>query len=315
MRIINAKEGIDVLIDNTATTIVIERPGKFSSLVTELYNQINGDDGEFILSENNSEISLEKTAEIVFSPIAINLNDRRFISKLYADLLTNSNQYEKEQLEINSQAINLMDGLISNCPYFSVEYDTDFDLSKLLKLYDVRICRENESLAAKVIEYIKLCSRLLKKKMLVFINIRSYLTSDELKEIVKMCEYHNIDIIFIENQEPNHCFFDEKRYIIDKDDCIISYMFTADSNQLSSERTDLRFESPVNNNVSQPMTDLVKPCSAFDSQCMRNKMKKKKYVGAHDDIVEIGFFRTYEKEIAKEKREKRAKAKNINTDK
>ena len=54
MRIIYSKYGIDLYLEeNKITTIVIENPSLMSEVVRDISKQVNGEDGEWILSDKD----------------------------------------------------------------------------------------------------------------------------------------------------------------------------------------------------------------------------------------------------------------------
>ena len=74
----------------------------------------------------------------------------------------------------------------------------------------------NYSFSEKIIQYMKIMSELMGKKLLVFVNIRSDLEKDQIQELMKNAVYNEIALLFIENIQRD--FSKEKKYyIIDKD--------------------------------------------------------------------------------------------------
>lgn len=67
---------------------IIESPALFSKYVQELYAQYQGDEGDFILSDNGRELKLVKELEVIINPFAININDKKILTKLYMELST-----------------------------------------------------------------------------------------------------------------------------------------------------------------------------------------------------------------------------------
>ena len=76
----------------------------------------------------------------------------------------------------------------------------------------------NYSFSEKIIQYMKIMSELMGKKLLVFVNIRSDLEKDQIQELMKNAVYNEIALLFIENIQRD--FLEMKKYyIIDKDGC------------------------------------------------------------------------------------------------
>ena len=57
----------------------------------------------------------------------------------------------------------------------------------------------NYSFSEKIIQYMKIMSELMGKKLLVFVNIRSDLEKDQIQELMKNALYNEIALLFIEN--------------------------------------------------------------------------------------------------------------------
>ncbi|MCI8830830.1 MAG: type II-A CRISPR-associated protein Csn2 [Lachnospiraceae bacterium] len=61
---------------------------------------------------------------------------------------------------------------------------------------------------------------LMKKKLIIFVNIRSYLNDIQIEQVSEIAVYNEIAILFIENIQRD--FSKQRRYyIIDKDGCEI----------------------------------------------------------------------------------------------
>lgn len=78
----------------------------------------------------------------------------------------------------------------------------------------------NYSFSEKIIQYMKIMSELMGKKLLVFVNIRSDLEKDQIQELMENAVYNEIALLFIENIQRDFSK-DKKYYIIDKDGCEI----------------------------------------------------------------------------------------------
>lgn len=91
----------------------------------------------------------------------------------------------------------------------------------LFKLLDVKIDTQYENLLDKMISYLKILADLGDVSLLVVLNSATFFDREELQEIIQMARYLKINILFVEKREPEDWYADEKRYIIDKDNCII----------------------------------------------------------------------------------------------
>lgn len=70
------------------------------------------------------------------------------------------------------------------------------------------------------VRYMRIVERLLKKKLFVFVNLRSYLSNQQIDELIKEATYQEIQLLLIETCARD-CIEGVTRYIIDKDGCEI----------------------------------------------------------------------------------------------
>ena len=81
------------------TEWIVESPESFSGYVLELSTQIDGNEGQFVLSEKNKELDLAKKAELIFDPLTVDINERKILNKLYMEL---SDLSKREEMYIKT---------------------------------------------------------------------------------------------------------------------------------------------------------------------------------------------------------------------
>ena len=200
---------------------IIESPELFAEYVQELYMQCENDEGRFVLSEEENEINLLKVSEIIMNPLGLELNQKKIINKLYPELVKTSMSevmYEKTA-ELTRYIANYIMDLEDNADY-TLQFSDRLDVSILLKAMDVKYEETEESLLEHLIRYIKLVVSLLNVRLIILVNIRSYLNDRQFDELIQEIKYQEIKALFIENQERG-CAKGGARYLIDKDGCEI----------------------------------------------------------------------------------------------
>lgn len=183
--------------------------------------QCENDEGRFVLSEEENEINLSKVSEIIMNPLGLELNQKKIINKLYSELVKTSMSevmYEKTA-ELTRYIANYIMDLEDNADY-TVQFSDRLDVSILLKAMDVKYEETEESLLEHLIRYIKLVVSLLNVRLIILVNIRSYLNDTQFDELIQEIKYQEIKVLFIENQGRG-CAEGGMRYIIDKDGCEI----------------------------------------------------------------------------------------------
>ena len=87
MRLINNDYGIEIeFIENNITVIVIENKIALIKILESMKRQMDGMDGDFILSEKDKQLKLDKKCEIIIDPFSIDVNNKKIIAKIHKDL-------------------------------------------------------------------------------------------------------------------------------------------------------------------------------------------------------------------------------------
>lgn len=221
MKLVNAELFLNINIEeNKPAVLAIENPKVMTEVIGQLYELCNSGEGDFVLSEGGKQLLFERTAEIIINPFLIDFNSRKVQSKLYSELLDAETGYVEEKALIQALIIEYLDKLAQNVPYEMISNDLDLDSMKLFKMFEVRIEAQCNSLLEKLVEYTKILSRLLRKKLLVLVSISSYLDNNELNALYEICNYNKMKVLLIESHEL-YLPFHTKTYIIDNDKCII----------------------------------------------------------------------------------------------
>jgi len=200
---------------------VIESPELFSGYVQELERQTKGGEGKFVLSEKNKELDISKNMEMIWNPFMIDINDKKSLNRLYTQLAELS---ESEELFMMTRQLNqciqeYLAEMESKTPYI-LAYENNLNFAELLKAADVKYEVMEEDFFETLIRYLRICTEVFRTKMVVFINARSYLTDEQMDELIKNALYVDLKLLFIENREKD-CISGVARYIIDIDNCEI----------------------------------------------------------------------------------------------
>lgn len=196
---------------------IIESPELLAKYVGELICQTEGGGGNFVLSEEGKELSIPKNVEVIVNPFTLNVNDKKILSKLYSELAVlaagEAMYLDTQQIKHNIQNYFFELEQLSS---FVLESDSEIDVTAILKAIGVKIEHTATDFFENMISYIKLVTELLGKKIIVMVNIRSYITDKQLEELWKTAVYCEVSLILIENKQWD--FSNTKnRYIIDKD--------------------------------------------------------------------------------------------------
>lgn len=221
MKLVHSLTGLHVdMIENQVNVIVIESPKLFAEYVTEMKRQLNGEEGQFVLSDKEI-CKLEKMLEMIVDPWAIDFNSKRIKSKLLQVAKEEADEYCYEQfLETKGVLCQYAENVMEKISY-PVSYNMDIDSMSLFKFLDIKIEIQSEKLIDTLIEYMKLLYDLCKIEVIVLVNIKTYLTDEEIIYLYQEALYQKIHLIMFEATLTKQNKY-EKIVIIDADQCVIN---------------------------------------------------------------------------------------------
>ena len=222
MRLVNVSYNIDIEFAENCTEIIsIEGPDIYTEFIQELNSQLDGEAGNFVLSEKNDTLKMDKKVEFIFNPFGVDFNEKRIICKAYNVLKDSAEGLDELREKINSSIVNILDEVILRSPYDNFVYNLDLDWNTLFKLYDVRVQFEEGKLVDKLIQYIRMLAELLGIRVIFLLNISTFLTKYELQELCKSAQYEKVNLVLLEQRELELTDVKSRSHIIDCDRCLI----------------------------------------------------------------------------------------------
>ena len=221
MKLVHAEYGIEIALkENQIPVLVIESPEKFSELIQELYLSKQGDEGKFLLSEADKLLNMGKFLELVVNPFAIDVNEKRIVQKLYQEMEAQvQEQLVLETAEIHSRLISYLEEIAGKVTY-PVIFDLEQNVLGLMKTYNVRLETESITMLEKLVEYFRLLHQLCRVEVIVCVNLKSYLSEVELRQLYETVFYEKLALILLENVQREKVD-GERICIMDRDWCII----------------------------------------------------------------------------------------------
>ena len=101
--------------------------------------------------------------------------------------------------------------------YELLEHEMDLEedgitVQELFKALGIKIETTSDTIFEKVMEITQVHRYLSKKKILIFINACTYLTEDEVQQVVEYISLNNVDVLFLEQRVVQNRF----QYILDE---------------------------------------------------------------------------------------------------
>ena len=209
MKLVNPRLGLEVeLSENQVLNITVESPVKFSEVVYHICRQAGGEEGEFILSDIEKELSMEK----------------RILSQLYKNLSEKIlEDHFEEFATVNQKVIQFMDKVTSSSE-FNLTYDVDFQAAGLIKYCNVHMNSCYDNLTEKFIDYLRTMKQICNVDIVFVLNLKQYFRTEDLREIYKHCFYAKMYLINLEGVKSDP--IESDRYvIIDKDLCVLDLVY------------------------------------------------------------------------------------------
>lgn len=218
----NPIDAVMTMEETTVYAVVLESPLLMRQFIESLDAQINFDKGPFVLSDGQKTAALAKYLELIVNPFAVDINQRKILTKVHQELEKNAVREDMYQrtAEIRRCLHNYLQELLMTVDY-PLEYNFDFSLGKLLVPVGVQFALE-DSLPGRIVQYIDLCSSLFGLKIFVLYQFSSIFSAEEMQCFIRDMQYRKISIVLLETAVPDNIPFD-KILVVDNDLCIVRW--------------------------------------------------------------------------------------------
>lgn len=213
--LINECKYEDILENNNSIMIIIENKKYFYNFIIDLqlsYSEINSIK---LFDEKEKELKNTDYIEVIPSIFTMDINNKKNISALLKIIKTSNKELIQNNLiDINNKLEQFSNHLKLETD-ITFESNVDFSDDELLKVLNIYIDCDKQSLLEIIYQYIKATYELRNIKIFVFISLLDYLDDDELKLLLKNCKLLGVILINIEIKDNNFVDF-HKKFILDK---------------------------------------------------------------------------------------------------
>lgn len=205
-----------ILLDNKIFTLEIENKSYFYRLIND-FNLVSKNvlsDNIKFFDDKNSEINLSNKIDVVVDYFNIDFNSKKITNSLYKLISTNIGDNDKSKLEnyyVKIKNVLSKSFLDYNLPLI---INDEFNIEIVLKLLKVNIESKN-NLLDNLFLLIDINNIFHINELIIFVNLKQYLSNDELLELYKYCLYNNVRILLIDSQCYGVTNKFEKKLIID----------------------------------------------------------------------------------------------------
>jgi len=209
--IINFKE-------NPIWFLVVENKKQYYSYAFQLYNQSLGAGGDFCISLQNNVLDFAKNVLYMHDFINVDFSSKKVKNAIETAVLEEikNSDYLLELANITTSLTMLNDKILSQID-LPIEFSEEFTVEKFVKISEYSILSE-QTLLDKIITYVDVFLKLKKIKIVIFVGLLSFLTNQELEELITQLKYMEIKVIFLDGIDLNVKY---PKIIIDNDLCEI----------------------------------------------------------------------------------------------
>lgn len=206
--------------ENRIPLLTVEKPALFRRLVWEMTAQTQGQEGSFVLSNDWVPMPIEKSLALVSDAFDLNLNERRLITALHkeAGLLAHSEKLYIQTMQMKACMTDWLTSLEQEMDY-PITYDGEIEVSAVLKAANFQFDTGGIDLPGQLERYIQIVTDFSKMKLIIFVNLHSLLSPDELDQLYQSARYRKARLLLLESRLPSNEHASEQRYVVDNDLC------------------------------------------------------------------------------------------------
>ena len=207
----------EALTVEKATILVVEDTAVFSRLIRNLYQY--QDESELKIFDEQYKSIKDFELMVVTDILGYDINAAPILKLVHADLEKQLNDKPEVKSIIEKLANSITELISYECleSELDLEYD-EITVLELIKALGVKIETLSDTIFEKIFEILQVYQFLNKKKLLVFINVLSYLTMDEIQKTREYIGLSDMSVLFLEPRKIK----DFPQYVLDKDYFLLS---------------------------------------------------------------------------------------------
>lgn len=212
---------METIMDFSGTkvqTLVIEAPGFLRAFLQDLYDQIDGMEGELLLSEQDKQLSIGTWVEVIDNFLNLDMNKKHLLNRIIGEMerLSGTDTFFLK----TSELLQRLEVYISELAF---SFDCDIicghcTVGGLLKGMGVTVRDEYEDPLERLIDYMELVREFERDKLFVYVNLRSFFSDAQIERFLYTALDHGYHILLIDAQSHEKLQL-ENRITVDNDLC------------------------------------------------------------------------------------------------
>lgn len=200
--------------------LVIENPKFLREVIKDL--TISEEEKELSITVDGKVLNFDKDLDIVFNPLKLDFNSKRAMTTLLKMLLKTSvsEDFYLATNKLKTKIVKYFSEIVEAGDFeFEVSAD-DFTMDSVAKAVSIHIVGDEDDFVELLTDYVSMMAELAKIKLFVFVNLRCFMSDEDIKRFHHNLDNHQIDTLLLEglSKEPLQNI---PRLLVDKDLCEI----------------------------------------------------------------------------------------------
>lgn len=211
-----------LLSEDNPAIVTIESQTVFSLLISQMQAQINNEPGDFNISKDYKPITISKEVDLIHSPFLLDFGQRKILLRICSDFdkLSMSSEHYEATAQMQ-QAVQLFLERMSSVYSVPLLWDIELTAGNLAKAVNIKVDIEELSIVGRLLTYMEIMTTLKIASIFVFVNLSTFLTSEQLKSLFHEVRLKKYCMLLFENRSmPRNTEF-ERHLIVDADLCEI----------------------------------------------------------------------------------------------
>lgn len=200
--------------------LIIESPKFFREIVKDL--TISEEEKETSITMDGQVLNFDKDIDVIFNPLKLDFNSKRAMMTLLKLLVKTSvsEDFYPATSKLKTKIVRYFNTIIDAGDFeFEVSAD-DFTMDSIAKAISIHIVGDEDDFVELLTDYVSMMVNLVNIKLFVFVNLRSFVSDDDLKRFKHNLDNHQIDVLLLETMERGP-LNDVSRLTVDSDLCEI----------------------------------------------------------------------------------------------
>lgn len=220
MKLVHPNIESQFIFGDKVNVLCVENGKQFRDFLEDFHAQIGGFNGKFVLSEGEKIFDFTKTVVVLTDFYALDFAEKKLQNKLYTKLQAILDEnFQTDFAEFSEKFYNLLAKLNAESP-FAIDSSETPSVANIFKCFGVCFSYDENSFIDKICKFAEILTNLLGIKLIVFVNLKSYLSEKEFALVKEFFVYNKINVLLLENAFKNSGE-NEFSVIIDADLCEI----------------------------------------------------------------------------------------------